>query len=46
MYNGFESQDAFHAWMRQRWSEMHAQGIAAQLNHARCDHANGYCGEG
>jgi hypothetical protein len=50
MYNGFESQDAFHAWMREEWRRMlstpeavDAHNAAYTSGHAGCDHAEGYC---
>lgn len=53
MYNGYESQEAFHAAMREAWRERlstpegrarHAKDYGpGSTSHARCDHAEGYC---
>ena len=49
-YNGFESRDAFHEWMRAEWAkrldtpekrEAHNRDYSS--GHAGCDHANNYC---
>jgi len=52
-YNGFESQDAFHAWMQAEWKkrlstpegrERHnADYGPGTRSHAGCDHAYAYC---
>ena len=52
-YNGFESQDAFHAWMREEWARMldtpekreahHRAYSYGYGSHAGCDHGNEYC---
>lgn len=52
-YNGYPTQDAFHAAMQAAWRERlstpegrerHARdyGIGS-ISHAGCDHANNYC---
>jgi hypothetical protein len=53
MYNGFEDQDAFHAWMREEWKQMlstpekrAAHNAAYGFGHAGCSHADGICAQG
>lgn len=48
-YNGYASQDAFHAALAERFEEYAAarrEGMAQNPDgwrHADCDHANGHC---
>jgi hypothetical protein len=42
MYNGYESQDAFHKALRKRWDEMIANGWEARPG-GQCDHAYNIC---
>lgn len=54
MYNGYESQDAFHAAMREAWRERlstpegrdkhNADYGFGSRSHAGCDHYYGICG--
>lgn len=56
MYNGYESQDAFHAAMQAAWAERlstpegrerHRKDYGpGSTSHAQCDHAYGYCVQG
>ena len=42
MYNGYESQDAFHQALMESWAETLAEGWQP-LPGSECDHAYGIC---
>lgn len=44
-YNGFASQEQFHAWMRAQWRIESAKSVLAQLEHGWCDHDGNICRE-